>query len=162
MSSLRITYKKSTIGYSIDQKATVRSLGLRKLNQVVVRPDSPTLRGMLFKVRHLVTFEEVDEAAPPSTRRSLVAQSLASEADDITQIEGIGPKIAELLRANDISTFAQLAAASVEQLRGILQQQPRLRLADPTTWPEQARLAAAGQWDEFKQLTDQLRSGRQV
>lgn len=64
MSSLRITYKKSIIGYSHDQKATVRSLGLRKLNQVVVHPDSPSLRGMLFKVRHLVTFEEVADATP--------------------------------------------------------------------------------------------------
>jgi large subunit ribosomal protein L30 len=57
MSSLRITYKKSVIGYSRDQKATIRSLGLRKLNSVVVKADSPSIRGMLFKVRHLVQVE---------------------------------------------------------------------------------------------------------
>jgi large subunit ribosomal protein L30 len=79
MSSLRITYKKSIIGYSNDQKATVRSLGLRKLNQVVVRPDSPTLRGMLFKVRHLVTFEEVDEVAVPDGQ-----QPAAPDADSLS------------------------------------------------------------------------------
>jgi large subunit ribosomal protein L30 len=162
MSSLRITYKKSIIGYSHDQKATVRSLGLRKLNQVVVHPDSPSLRGMLFKVRHLVSFEEIDEVAPASARRSFATQSLAPDTDDITRIEGIGPKIAEVLRDAGIATFAQLAATSADQLRAILQPQPRLRMADPTTWPEQARLAAAGQWEEFNQLTSQLRGGRQV
>lgn len=59
MSKLRITYKKSTIGYSKDQKQTVYALGLRKLNQVVVKPDNPAIRGMIFKVQHLVTVEEV-------------------------------------------------------------------------------------------------------
>jgi large subunit ribosomal protein L30 len=77
MSSLRITYKKSTIGYSHDQKATVRSLGLRKLNQVVVHPDSPSLRGMLFKVRHLVTFEEISDA-------EAAAQTAAPDADSLS------------------------------------------------------------------------------
>lgn len=64
MAKLRITYKKSTIGYSKDQKETVLSLGLRKLNQVVVQPDNAAIRGMVFKVQHLVTVEEVqDEVA---------------------------------------------------------------------------------------------------
>lgn len=59
MSMLQITYVKSMIGYSRDQKDTLRSLGLRKLNQQVLRPDNPTVRGMVFKVRHLVKVEEV-------------------------------------------------------------------------------------------------------
>lgn len=59
MATLRITYKKSVIGYSQAQKDTVRSLGLRKLNQVVELPDSPSLRGMIFKVQHLLKVEEV-------------------------------------------------------------------------------------------------------
>ena len=62
MATLRITYKKSTIGYSQSQKDTVRSLGLRKLNQVVEIPDSPTVRGMIFKVTHLLLVEEVATA----------------------------------------------------------------------------------------------------
>jgi large subunit ribosomal protein L30 len=57
---LRITYKKSSNGYSQDQKDTVRSFGLRKLNQSVVKYDSPTIRGMIFKVQHLVEVEELD------------------------------------------------------------------------------------------------------
>jgi large subunit ribosomal protein L30 len=61
MSKLRITYKKSMIGYSQDQRDTMRSLGLRKLNQSVLRPDNPSIRGMVFKVRHLVAVEEVKD-----------------------------------------------------------------------------------------------------
>lgn len=57
---LRITYTTSAIGVEQDQKETVRRLGLRKLGQTVERPDTPALRGMIHKVRHLVTVEEVD------------------------------------------------------------------------------------------------------
>jgi large subunit ribosomal protein L30 len=56
---LRITYVKSAIGYSIRQKATIQSLGLRKLNQTVMHEDTPVIRGMLAKVNHLVRVEEV-------------------------------------------------------------------------------------------------------
>lgn len=56
---LRITYVKSAIGYSVSHKATIRTLGLRRLNQSVVHDDTPSVRGMLAKVAHLVRFEEV-------------------------------------------------------------------------------------------------------
>ncbi len=57
---LRIKLVKSPIGYSQKQKDTVRSLGLRKMHQVVEQKDTPILRGMLAKVSHLVEFEEVE------------------------------------------------------------------------------------------------------
>jgi large subunit ribosomal protein L30 len=50
---------KSTIGYAQDQRETIRSLGLRKLQQEVVREDTPTTRGMIRKVRHLLKVEEI-------------------------------------------------------------------------------------------------------
>ena len=56
---LRVTYSTSSIGVEYDQKETVRRLGLRKLGHTVELPDSPAVRGMLHKVRHLVTVEEV-------------------------------------------------------------------------------------------------------
>lgn len=59
MSKLKITYTKSMIGYSRDQKETVWSLGLRKLNHSVIKPDNPSVRGMINKVKHLVTVEEI-------------------------------------------------------------------------------------------------------
>ena len=55
---LKITLVRSAIGYSIRHKATVRALGFHRLNESVVHPDSPTLRGMLSKVNHLVKIEE--------------------------------------------------------------------------------------------------------
>ena len=55
---LRVTYSISSIGVKVDQKDTVRRLGLRRLGQTVELPDVPTVRGMLHKVRHLVTVEE--------------------------------------------------------------------------------------------------------
>lgn len=84
------------------------------------------------------------------------------EPDDLTRIEGIGPKISSVLQAGGITTFAQLADTDVDQLREILEQSdPRLlRLANPTTWPEQASLAAAGNWDALKALQQELKGGR--
>ena len=58
---LRITYSTSSIGVKSDQKETVLRLGLKRLGQTVEQPDSPAVRGMIHKVRHLVTVEEVDE-----------------------------------------------------------------------------------------------------
>ncbi|MEX2080127.1 MAG: 50S ribosomal protein L30, partial [Dehalococcoidia bacterium] len=57
MTQLRITYRKSAIGYRQRQKDTVRKLGLRRLNQTVEQPDTPTVRGMVYAVRHLVEVE---------------------------------------------------------------------------------------------------------
>ncbi len=55
---LRITYIRSSIGYSKKHKATIRALGFHRLNQSVVHPDTLTLRGMLSKVNHLVKIED--------------------------------------------------------------------------------------------------------
>ena len=58
MAKLQITLKKSLIGRSQDQKATVEALGLRKLNQTVEQQDNPAIRGMIDKVNHLVEVKE--------------------------------------------------------------------------------------------------------
>jgi large subunit ribosomal protein L30 len=57
MTTLRITWRKSAIGYRQSQKDTIQKLGLRRLNQTVEQEDSPALRGMLDKVAHLVDVE---------------------------------------------------------------------------------------------------------
>jgi large subunit ribosomal protein L30 len=58
---LRITLVKSPIGYEESQKVTVKTLGLRKMNSTVVRQDTPSIRGMINKVVHLVKVEEFEE-----------------------------------------------------------------------------------------------------
>jgi large subunit ribosomal protein L30 len=57
---LRITLVRSPLGNTVRHKATVRSLGLRRLHQTVEQVDSPQLRGMLAKVAHMVKVEEVE------------------------------------------------------------------------------------------------------
>ncbi len=81
-------------------------------------------------------------------------------ADDLAIVEGIGPKIAELLNAHGIHTFAELAHTRVERLAAILHEAgPHFHMANPGTWPEQARLAAHNHWAELKTLQDALDGG---
>ncbi len=76
-------------------------------------------------------------------------------------VEGIGPKIAELLMSHDIHDLAELAATPVDKLREILGAAGRrFRLADPATWPEQAALGAAGMWDKLTELQARLKGGK--
>ena len=63
--TLRITLVRSTIGRPSDQGRTIASLGLRKLNSTVERPDNPSIRGMVSKIRHLVTVEELPATGVP-------------------------------------------------------------------------------------------------
>jgi large subunit ribosomal protein L17 len=83
-------------------------------------------------------------------------------ADDLTKIEGIGPKISQILSNEGIATFATLAATEESRLEEILEAAgSRFSLAEPETWPEQAELAAAGKWDELTALQDRLTGGRE-
>jgi large subunit ribosomal protein L30 len=59
MNKLRVTYVKSSIGYNKRQKSTIKALGFRKLNQTVEHDDTPSIRGMINSVSHLVAVEEV-------------------------------------------------------------------------------------------------------
>jgi large subunit ribosomal protein L30 len=61
MAQLRVEQKKSTIGCKQDQRETLRSLGLKRIGDVVVKEDRPEIRGMVRAVRHLVTVETVSE-----------------------------------------------------------------------------------------------------
>lgn len=87
----------------------------------------------------------------------------SSKPDDLTRIEGIGPKIAGLLKADGIETFGDLAKTDTPRLSALLEKAgSRYRLADPSTWAEQAALAAAGKWDALTTLQDELKGGRRV
>jgi large subunit ribosomal protein L30 len=68
-SGLRVTWVKSAIGYDDNQKRTIRALGLRRLHQSVEHPNSPSVRGMVGAVRHLVQVEDVALAANSKRQR---------------------------------------------------------------------------------------------
>jgi predicted flap endonuclease-1-like 5' DNA nuclease len=81
--------------------------------------------------------------------------------DDLKAVEGIGPKIEGLLIAAGIKTWDDLSDTPVNKLKEILSDAgDRYKLADPTTWPEQAELAAEGRWNDLQSLQDKLIGGR--
>ena len=97
-----------------------------------------------------------------SERDSQIIKIKPRKPDNLMRIEGIGPKISSVLQAAGIKTFAQLAATDVSRLRQILTEAGLAALADPSTWPEQAGLAAVGKWDALEVLQDELEGGRRV
>jgi predicted flap endonuclease-1-like 5' DNA nuclease len=125
-----------------------------------------------------VTVLEAEPEAPPApafeVSRAVAAEAIPTvepepppapdeppEPDDLKVIEGIGPKISSVFQAAGITTFAQLAAQDPNDLKAILVE-AGIRLGDPTTWPEQASLAAAGTWDELEALQASLTGGRRT
>lgn len=81
--------------------------------------------------------------------------------DDLKIVEGIGPKIEQLLNKEGILTFAQLANISPERIKEILVAAgSRFQMHDPTTWPQQSALARDDKWDELKAWQDELNKGR--
>ena len=84
-----------------------------------------------------------------------------AKKDNLKKIEGIGPKIEKLLQAKGIVTFADLAKAKQKTLKEVLADAgSRFRMHDPTTWPEQAALAAAGETEKLAKLQDELKGGK--
>ena len=107
---------------------------------------------------------EAEEAPLAETQPQTGVPEPPTTPDDLKRIEGIGPKLSSVLQEAGILTYAQLAAASPDELRAILEAaDPRLlRLTDPTTWPEQAALAAIGEWEALEALQDKFKGGRRA
>ncbi len=102
-------------------------------------------------------------AAKPKAKAKTAAKpkAKAKAKDNLTKIEGIGPKIAGLLNAAGINTFSELGKASIKTLKGILDAAgPRYKMHNPGSWPKQSKLAAGGKWDALKKLQDELDGGR--
>lgn len=85
----------------------------------------------------------------------------AVKLDDLTIVEGIGPKVSSVLNNAGIMTLVQLAEAAPEQLKAILEKEG-LQFMDPGTWGEQARLAAKGKMAELEALQQELKGGRRI
>ena len=81
--------------------------------------------------------------------------------DDLKLVEGIGPKIAEIFTEAGIGTWEALSKTSVDRLKEILEGAgSRYKMHDPTSWPQQAQLAAEGKFEELETLQDNLKGGR--
>ena len=129
-------------------------------SQAQLKAKDEELESVNKKVTDLES--ELESARSQSTAAAPDAASTDS-GDDLTKIEGIGPKVAEILTAQGISTFAILAESEVDKLQAILDEAgPNFKLAEPTTWPRQAKLAADGQWEALEQLQDELDGGKET
>jgi len=127
-------------------------------------PATDPQRALRARLEHLEALAAVQAdrlvEARAAARAGAAGFAVASDAD-LEVVEGIGPTIAELLRNRGLGTFGALSRTSPGTLREILDSHgPAYRIADPSTWPEQARLAADGRWDELKSLQDSLNAGR--
>jgi predicted flap endonuclease-1-like 5' DNA nuclease len=117
------------------------------------RSEAEQLRA---RVAELEAQLAAEESAPQPVDVSGAAEVLGTKikVDDLTVVDGIGPKIASLLAEAGIDTWRALGAADVERLRDVLAQAgARYRVHDPSRWPSQAELLAEGRWDEFADLT---------
>ena len=70
MAKLRITYSKSAIGYTVRQKATVKALGFKRLYETIEQEDTPAIRGMINRISHLLTVEEVAAAPGAQSKKA--------------------------------------------------------------------------------------------
>lgn len=84
-----------------------------------------------------------------------------SQADDLTTLEGIGPKVAKILNERDIRSFADLAKAKADEIQKALDA-AGLQMMNPESWIEQAKFAARGDVKSLKKLQDELKGGRKA
>lgn len=102
-----------------------------------------------------------DKKPATKSAKTQTEKPAPAKADDLTLVEGIGPKIAELLKAAGIATFAQLATSKPAAIKAILEAAgKRYQMHDPATWPKQAALARDGKAAELTQLQGKLKAGK--
>jgi predicted flap endonuclease-1-like 5' DNA nuclease len=115
------------------------------------------------------TEEAVAPAAPKATAKASKPKAAVKAAkpkpevpkDELVKIEGISKPVAALLQENGIATFAQLSKASVKKLKEILDAAgPKYSTINPAAWPKQAKLAAAGKWEELDALKAAAKGGK--
>jgi chromosome segregation ATPase len=157
---------------SNDNEKQLQSLQTKLANcqsQLVEKDE--TVQNLTEKLTKSQTQLSALQQQPPTPEKTAVlpaddAREVDSETsatpDDLRKIEGIGPKIARILNDSEILTFSQLSQTEVGRLKEILNAAgPNYRLADPTSWPDQAALAAKNDWEALEKLQGELTGGRQ-
>ncbi len=138
-----------------------------RVDKITVERHGAVRRAKLTYLRHRLgkgaTLVKEKTTKVSTTAAKPKAAAVQAKGDDLTEIEGVGPKIATALNEAGIHTFVEVAGTSVERLKEILATGgEHLKQWDPATWPEQAALAAKGDWDAFKKLKEELKGGRRV
>ncbi len=123
-------------------------------------PKVETAAPVAVEEKAVEKVEKVKVEAPKEAAPKKAKKASADKADDLTKVEGIGPKAAEALVNAGIATYAELAKAKADKIKEILTEaSSRMAHLDPTSWPKQAKMAADGKWDELKEWQDNTKGG---
>ncbi len=127
-----------------------------KIKAEPVVKDAPAVEETVAVAKEEAPKKEAKkEAAPKKT-----AKAKTSKGDDLTKIEGVGPKAAEALTNAGLETFAKVAKAKADKMKEVLTEaSSRLAHLDTTSWPKQAKMAADEKWDELKVWQDSVKGG---
>lgn len=132
-----------------DKKATISKL---RSDLIIVESERNLLRG--------APKAESAKSAKPSVEK-IMFMGVNYKWDDLKIVEGIGPKIEELLHNAGIKTWAALAETSETLLVQMLDDAgPRFQMHNPATWPEQSRMANAAEWEALEKYQEELKAGR--
>ena len=147
----------------ISQKSESESISFANLQAAA--SDYEKLKAEKLAVdERLLQIHSADSSTVQPVNRTKQTRKRSKElTDDLTRIEGIGPKIQTLLAEKRIRTYRKLAASNVDRLQKILQDAGgHFHMHDPSTWPDQAQLAADGDWKKLVRLQDSLVGGRRA
>ncbi|MBK9337972.1 MAG: 50S ribosomal protein L27 [Lewinellaceae bacterium] len=130
---------------------------------VAVAEEAPVEVSAVAEMASEAVSEPEEEAPVVAEEKKKAPAKKEPKLNDLKIIEGVGPKIEQLLKEGGIDTWEDLANAPVDRLKEILEAAgARYQIHDPSTWPAQARFAAAGQWEDLKDYQDMLIGGRDV
>lgn len=145
----RVAELEGTVGDRDTEIARLRSEIAADERTMITGPNYPDNEPTVTRGASFATAQSDPTPPPPP--------AAPAEPDDLTKIWGIGPKIAGLLQNNGIINFAQLSQTSTARLNEILESAgSRFSLANQATWPEQAAVAAKGDWDELTKMQQRI------
>jgi predicted flap endonuclease-1-like 5' DNA nuclease len=134
------------------------NLPVVEAEKVVVVVQEAAEKPVAITPKVVVTTKKVAEKPLAQTEVALFTKTTIN---DLTVIEGIGPKIAQILAENKVKNFKSLIATPIEDIKTWLKAN-KLQFVDPTTWAEQAQLLDAGKTVEFETLKNELKGGKRV
>jgi large subunit ribosomal protein L21 len=156
--------KKRRKGYRVKNghRQALSEIIIESIVSSGAKKAAPAKKATPAKAEKAKPAAKTEKAAPAKKVASKApAKKAAGKADDLKKIEGVGPKAMEAMVNAGIDTFAKVAKSKPEKLSEILTEaSSRLAHLVTDTWPQQAKLAADGKWDELKELQDKLDGGR--
>lgn len=130
-------------------------------NSVIFVPVSEVVIEETVVIREKKPAKKAKTAATPKAKKTTKTET--SPADDLTKIEGIGPKIAKLLQGEGIVSYKDLSKTTLKKLKTTLEAAgTKFQMHDPSSWAKQAKLAAADKWEKLLELQAELKGGKAV